>query len=380
MAMDYWLTDEQQQFRDSVRRWLDDEYLPLRKLTHMTAAADFAVARWREWGELGWLGASFAEEFGGSGGSLAETALVLEEFGRALLPSPYLTTVGLAGHLLRAAGSEAQKRELLPQLCEGRQRFAVALDRGLSGEDRGEHCVVSGRIALVHDLPVAQQVIVAVHLASRPGHAAGRSLYVLPVAAKGLSMERCRLQDGREAAVLVLNEADALAGKRLGPPRGADALIAEAEDVGAALSAMDAVGALWALHDLTLQYLKTRKQFGQTLGSFQALQHRMVDIHTHCQMAQSLAMEAVAAIERDPPELRAQAVSAAKIGVGQAARRVGEEAVQLHGGIGMTLEYAAGHYLKRLTQFRAGFGDERHHLRRYAAALAVAEAAADGEL
>ena len=360
--MDYWLTDEQQAFRDSVRRWLDDEYLPKRKLTDMNAAADFAVARWHELGQLGWLGASFPEEFGGSGGSLTETALVLEEFGRALLPAPYLTTVGLAGPLLLAQGSAAQKTALLPALCDGSQRIAVALDRGLTGRARGEDCVLSGRIALVHDLPVAQQVIVAAQVGDH------RSLCLLPVEAKGLSLERCRLQDGREAAVLVIDEADGVLAKRLGPAN-ADAIIAVSEDLGAALSSMEAVGALWALHDLTLSYLKTRKQFGQTLGSFQALQHRMVDLHTHCQMAQSLAMEAVAAFGRDAPAERARVVSAAKIGVGQAARRVGEDAVQLHGGIGMTLEYAAGHYLKRLTAFRAEFGDERHHLRRYAAAL-----------
>jgi len=372
--MDYWLTDEQQLFRDSVRRWLNDEYLPKRRLTDMAAAADLAVARWRELGELGWLGASFAEDFGGIGGSLVETALVLEELGRALLPSPFLSTVGLAGQLLRSGASEAQKRAFLPPLCDGRQRYAVALGRGVTGREHGGRYLLSGRVALVHDLPVAQQVIVAVQLAARPGHADGRSLFVLPTDAAGLALERCRLQDGREAATLTLQDASATPAQRLGWEGEADALIAEAEDAGAALGAMEAVGALWALHDLTLEYLKTRKQFGQTLGSFQALQHRMVDIHTHCQMAQSLAMEAVAAIERDPPDLRARAVSAAKIGVGQAARRVGEDAVQLHGGIGMTLEYAAGHYLKRLTAFRAEFGDERHHLRRYAAALSGASA------
>ena len=372
--MDYWLTDEQQAFRDSVRRWLDDEYLPRRKLTDMASAADFAVARWAELGQLGWLGASFAEEFGGSGGTLTETALVLEELGRALCPTPYLSTVGLAGHLLRVAGSAAQQAELLPALVAGRQRFAVALEPGIAGQEAGGRYRLAGRVALVHDLPAAQQVIVAAQLANRPGHAAGRSLFILPLTAPGVSLERCRLQDGRGAGALLLDAAEATPAQRLGWEGEADALIDEAEDVGAALGCAEAVGALWALHDLTLQYLKTRKQFGQTLGSFQALQHRMVDLHTHCQMAQSLAMEAVAAIERDPPAARAQAVSAAKIGVGQAARRVGEDAVQLHGGIGMTLEYAAGHYLKRLTLFRAEFGDERHHLRRYAAALTGATA------
>lgn len=372
--MDYWLTEEQQLFRDSVRRWLADEYLPRRRLTDMAAAADFAVARWAELGALGWLGASFAEDFGGSGGSLAETALVLEEMGRALLPSPYLSTVGLAGHLLRAGGSQAQKQAHLPGLCAGETRFAVALDGGVAGREAGGRYELAGRIPLVHDLPVAQQVIVAAQLAARPGHAGGRSLFILPLEAPGLSLERCRLQDGREAAALLLTGVGVGPEQRLAWEGEADALIAEAEDVGTALASMDAVGAMWALHDLTLQYLKTRKQFGQTLGSFQALQHRMVDLHTHCQMAQSLAMEAVAAIERDPPARRAQAVSAAKIGVGRAAKHVGEDAVQLHGGIGMTLEYAAGHYLKRLTLFRAEFGDERHHLSRYSAALSGAPA------
>lgn len=355
--MDYWLTEEQLFFRESVRRWLREEYLPARKLTDPAAMADFAVARWEEMARLGWLAASFPEEVGGVGGSLTETALLLEELGRALLPSPYLSTVGLAGHLLRVGGSSAQKQAWLPDLCEGRQRFAVSLEPGIAAAgDR-----LSGHIALVHDLPVAQQVIVAA------SHAQGPSLFLVPLDAAGVEVTAWRLQDGRHAGSLRLNGVAVAPEQRLGE---AGSLIEELRDVGAALASIEAVGALWALHDLTLDYLKTRKQFGQTLGAFQALQHRMVDLHTQCQMAQSLAMDAVAALERDAPAPRRLAVSAAKVGVGQAARRVGEEAVQLHGGIGMTLDYAAGHYLKRLTAFRAEFGDERHHLGRYAAALA----------
>ncbi|HEV8390868.1 MAG TPA: acyl-CoA dehydrogenase family protein, partial [Dongiaceae bacterium] len=193
----------------------------------------------------------------------------------------------------------------------------------------------------------------------------GISLFLVPMGAPGLTVSAYRTHDDGWAADLRFDQVHVGADALIGPADAGLGTLEAALDTGAAVICAEAVGAMWRLHDMTLDYIKVRKQFGAAIGSFQAIQHRMVNMYMKCQLAQSMALAAMAALESDDPLTRSRAVSAAKVQVGRAARHVGEEAIQLHGGIAMTDEYAAGHYFKRLTMIRLMFGDEEYHLRRY---------------
>jgi alkylation response protein AidB-like acyl-CoA dehydrogenase len=371
------LTEEQRLLKESLERFRQQDY-PFEKRKALLAklgAKDDPV--WAQFAELGWLAATLPEEHGGLGGSHADLALLMEQFGRGLVASPFVPTIVLGATVLRLGGSEAQKSAILPAVAEGRAKLALAYleppaqpDPAIvtaRAERDGDSFVITGEKLAVLYGNVADHLLVSARTSGDIGDRHGLSLFLVPAGARGVAITAYRTHDDGWAADLRLDQvrvpADALIGA-LGSGLG---ILEAALDAGAAAICAEAVGAMWCLHDLTLDYIKVRRQFGATIGSFQAIQHRMVNMYMKCQLAQSMALAGVAALDSSNAIRRSRAVSAAKVQVGRAARHVGEEAIQLHGGIAMTDEYAAGHYFKRLTMIRLTFGDEDYHLRRYRA-------------
>ena len=369
------LTDEQRLLKESLERFRQQDYaFEKRKgLLAKLGAKDDPV--WSQFAELGWLAATLPEAHGGLGGSHADLALMMEQFGRGLVTSPFVPTVVVGATALRLAGSESQKSAILPGIAEGRTKLALAyleaagqLDPSVvatrARSDGDDFIITGNKIAALY-ANVADHLLVSARMFGQVGDHQGISLFAVPADAKGLAMDAYRTHDDGWAADLHFDQVRVPAGALVGSAGSALCTIECALDAGAAALCAEAVGAMWSLHDMTLDYIKVRKQFGATIGSFQAIQHRMVNIYMKCQLAQSMALAGMTALDSSDAAARRRAVSAAKVQVGRAARHVGEDAIQLHGGIAMTDEYAAGHYFKRLTMIRLMFGDEEYHLRRY---------------
>lgn len=368
-------TDEQRLLKESLERFRQQDYAFEKRKGGLAKLGAKDDPMWAQFAELGWLAATLPEEHGGLGGSNADLALMMEQFGRGLVTSPFVPTVVVGATALRLAGSEKQKADLLPAIAEGRTKLALAyletpgqLDPSIvttRARSEGDGFVVSGnKIAALYG-NVADHILVSARVFGQVGDHRGISLFLVPGDAKGLAVDAYRTHDDGWAADLHLDHVHLPAEALLGSAGSSLETIEAALDAGAAAICAEAVGAMWSLHDMTLDYIKVRKQFGATIGSFQAIQHRMVNMYMKCQLAQSMALAGMAALDSGDTAARRRAVSAAKVQVGRAARHVGEDAIQLHGGIAMTDEYAAGHYFKRLTMIRLTFGDEEYHLRRY---------------
>jgi pimeloyl-CoA dehydrogenase small subunit len=376
--MDFDLSDEQRQLRDSVERLLADAYDDLNKRKgYIKEPKGYSPGLWQQYADLGLLAAPFAEEHGGLGQSLTETAIIAEAFGRALAVEPYHATVVLAGGALRHAGNAALLNELVPALAGGQLILALAHQERQARYDladtattaradgRGGYTLEGEKVVVLAG-DSADKLVVSARISGARADRVGVGLFLVDAKANGVTRRGYPTQDGMRAADVTLSSVKLGPEAVLaGPERGMEVLERVVDEGIAALSA-EAVGAMAGLNELTVEYLKTRKQFGVPIGSFQVLQHRAVDMLTALEQARSMAYYAtMMAAEPDAAERR-RAVAAAKVQVGRSARFVGESAVQLHGGIGMTMEYKAGHYFKRLSMIDLAFGDADHHLRELA--------------
>jgi len=378
--MDFQLNDEQKLLADSLEGWLRKEYSfeHWRKLVKTDQG--YSDANWRTFAEMGWLGVALPEDFGGLGGSALETMVIGERFGAALVAEPYLSTVVLGGNLVLAAGSEAQKLEILPKLAEGKLKLAFAHaehggrftlhDVATKAQKSGGGYSLSGAKIVVQDAPGADLLIVLARTAGGRMDEKGLGLFLVDNRAKGVMRRDYRTVDNRRAADISFENAPAVA---LGDPEAALPVVLAAVDRAIAYMAAEAVGAMHALHETTLAYVKTRKQFGRAIGDFQVIQHRMVDMMIQVETMRSMALYATLTVDHPVTE-RAKAAAAAKVQIGRSGRWVGQQAVQLHGGMGMTDELSVGHYMKRLMLLDTTFGHADHHQRRFAA-IANAEAA-----
>jgi pimeloyl-CoA dehydrogenase small subunit len=370
--MDFDLTEEQRLLQESVGKLIADEYDFEKRKAYARETAGYSEARWAQYAELGLLGLPFSESLGGSSGTPVETMIVMEAFGRGLVLEPYLATVILAGSLLRLGGSAAQQQALIPSITEGKLRLAFAhgerqsrydlFDVAATARAAGGGYVLNGQKGVVLHGDSTNRLIVSARTAGAQRDAEGISLFLVDARADGVSIQGYPTVDGLRAAEIgfhdVKLDADALLGvKDRGLP-----VISRAIDIATAAVCAEAVGAMTALHELTVEYLKTRKQFGVPIGSFQALQHRAVDMLVALEQARSMAYLATMMAESDDAPDRRRMISAAKVQVGRSARFVGQQAIQLHGGIGMTAEYKAGHYFKRISMIDTLFGDADHHL------------------
>ena len=364
--MDFNYTDEQNALRDTLTRYIAKDY-PFEARRALAKSADgFSREHWKQFADLGLLALPFPEDFGGLNGNAVDTLLVMEAFGRGLVLEPYLSTVIVAGGLVRDAGSAAQKEALLPAVAGGERMLALAhFERGAryevsrvdtAAKADGGGWKLSGAKGVVLGGGSADTLLVSASTGK------GLSLFLVDARAKGVAVRNYMTQDGARAAEIALDNVAVGADALVGPEGGALPLIERALDYGIAALCAEAVGIMAALDEATLEYLKTRKQFGQAIGRFQALQHRMVDMVIATEQSRSMAMMAAVKADSADAAERRRAVSAAKAYIGQQARFVGQQAVQLHGGMGVVDELNVSHYFKRLTMIDLTFGNTDHHL------------------
>ena len=371
--MDFNLTTEQELLRDGLARFLSTRYDLEKSRAAAKTGTGWQPEIWRGFAdELGILGASLPEDVGGIGGGPVEVMVIAEALGHALVVEPYVDTVVVAGGLLRRAGGRAATA-VLEKIVAGTAIVALAAAEPTSGDHwqdvsttavrDGDDWVVTGSKIVAMNAPLATHLLVT----ARTVDSEGISLLLVDLdrAGPGLDIHGYRTVDDRRAADLVMDGLRLPAHALLGEEGQAWASLDQARDEGAAAICAEAVGCMRKVLSDTVEYCKQRRQFGQPIGSFQVLQHRMVDMYMELEQAVAAVYLAVLNLDAEPA-IRARAVSAAKATIGRAARFVGQNAVQLHGGMGMTEELAIGHYFKRLTAIQYEFGSTDHHVARYA--------------
>jgi alkylation response protein AidB-like acyl-CoA dehydrogenase len=367
------LSEEQTMIQDSIARFVQDNYSFEQRNATVALPHGFNAEYWQQFAELGWLSIPFAEEFGGFGGGPVDTMVIMRELGRGLVTEPFLPTVLLFGGLLQAGASDEVKNELIPQIIGGelqgafaylerQSRYEIA-DVKTRARQEGVSWVLNGEKTVVLNGGAAQKFIVLARSSGEQTDENGLSLFLVDSYMKGVTTTTYRMTDGREAANLTLEnvKAEAMIG---GPGEGYD-LISPVIDRAMLAVAADALGAMESLNAQTLEYLKTRKQFGTHIGSFQALQHRAVDMFAACENTRSLLYRAVCAMDAGDEDAQ-RSLLALKVMVGRAGRKISGEGIQMHGGMGMTEELSVGAYVKRLMIANILFGDADHHQQRFA--------------
>ena len=371
--MDFELSEDQGMLVDTVRDFIrkDSPVERLRKLRDTDRAWD--AATWKKMGELGWLGVMFPEDVGGAGMSFQEMGLILEQLGTTLVPEPIIPLV-IAGVILREAGSAEQKERFLSPAIAGETSLALAwaeeqsrhsvTDVKTRAEKSGGGYKLRGKKRWVLNGHVAEHLVVSASTGS------GVSLFIVDPDMKGVVRKTVKLMDGHKAAMLELDGVEVPADRLLGPEGKAAPLLELAMDYGAAAAISEASGILQSVLGMTRSYLLERKQFGVAIGSFQALQHRCVDMFVETELAKSVAIMAM--IKADDPDAasRHAAISAAKVQIAESGGFVTRQGIQLHGGIGVTDEHDVGLYFKRMHSLATLFGDDQFHVERYAASPA----------
>lgn len=364
--MDFELTDEQKMLSEMVNRFVAESY-PFSTREHVSRSPEgWSREAYAGLAKLGVLGMAFAEEDGGFGGGGVETMLVMEQIGRGLMVEPYFATVVLAGGVLRRAASEVQRAELLPGLMGGERILALAhserslprhtLGAGTTAAWVGDGWDIDGqKIAVIHGQSADTLIV------SARTDEGGLSLFLVDPRSEGVTISPARGYDGVPVAAISLSGVRVDDEALLGIGGEGEAILADVFEEATAALVAEAVGAMSEMFDITIDYLKTRKQFGVAIGSFQALQHRAVEMLIELELARSMAILAAISISAEP-EQRRRNLAAAKAQIGKAGRLIGQEAVQMHGAIGITAEYKVGHAFKRLTAIDALLGDRDHHL------------------
>src|SRR5271166_2261410 len=365
--MDFELSCEQQMLRDNVARLMKDRYAFEARKGYQASPHGWSEAMWREYADMGLLGAPFAEEEGGYGGGPVETMIVMEAFGGALALEPYLQTVVLCGALIRHGASSERRAELIGKIASGEMRLSFAQAEKQSGYDLndvalgarkdGGAFMLNGEKGLVGHGDSADKLIVSARLSGGRRDRDGIGLYLVDAGAPGVTRRGYPTQDGQRAAEIAFANVRVEPEDVLGNSEGALPIIEQAVDETIAALACEAVGAMSEALAMTVEYMKTRKQFGVTIGSFQALQHRASDMIVALEQARSMMFLATMMASEDDASERAKAIAAAKVQIGRSARFIGQQAVQIHGGIGMTMEYKVGHLFKRLTMIDTAYGD-----------------------
>jgi len=360
------LTEEQAMLRDGARRLLAAEY-GFAQRRAMLADPQAAASLWRRFADMGWLSIGFAEALGGLGGTAADTAVLMEEFGRALVVSPYVSCVVLAGRVLAASGAAGQ--DTLTQIMAGDAQAALAHDEPgrrlqADAERSADGYRLRGRKLLVLGAPAAGVLVVSARLAG-----AGVALFLVRPDAPGLTMRRYRTVDGFTAADLALEGVPAA--PLILDHAAAEAALAAAQDAAIVAVGAEALGICQAVIAMTRDYAQTRKQFGRAIGDFQVVQHRLADMFVETERLRGALYYALSTAEDGAAAERSQAASALKVQIGAAAQFVAAQGIQLHGGMGVTDEMAVGHYFKRITVLESLFGNSAFHLERYAGLMAV---------
>jgi pimeloyl-CoA dehydrogenase small subunit len=377
--MDFDLSDDQRLLTDSVTRLMADHYSFAARKDHLRQPDGWSLALWSQFAELGLLGLPFGEEYGGFGGGPVETMLVMEQFGRALVVEPYVATVVLAGTAIRLAGTAAQKQALLPRIAEGALKLAFAhaerqarydlTDVLTTATHDGQGWLLDGAKSVVTHGDCADRLVVSARTAGERAAAAGITLFLVDANAPGVARRGYAVRDEQRAADIALSNVRVADADVLGEVGNGLPVIERVVETGIAATSAESVGAMVAMNDLTLEYSRTREQFGKPIGSYQVVQHRLADMFMAMEQGRSMAMLATMSVNEPDPVERARNIAMAKVGVGQAGRYVSQSAIQMHGGIGMTEEYAVGHYFRRCMVIERLFGDPAYYLARLAEAV-----------
>ncbi|WP_315734685.1 MULTISPECIES: pimeloyl-CoA dehydrogenase small subunit [unclassified Bradyrhizobium] len=372
--MDFDLTEEQRLLKDSIDGLLADAYDFDKRKLYMKEKGGWSQAMWSKLAEQGLLGLPFSEDDGGFGAGGVETMIVMEAMGRALVLEPYLATVVLAGGFLRHGASAAQKAAHLPGIIDGSKTFAFAqlekqsrydlFDVAASAKKKGDGYVIDGEKFVVLNGENADTLIVTARTSGGQRDKSGIGVFIVPADAKGVTRKGYPTQDGLHAADITFTGVEVGADAVIGDSANGLPLIERVVDEARIALCAEAVGLMDESLKTTVEYIKTRKQFGVAIGSFQSLQHRASDMFVALEQARSMSMFATMAAEFDDAKERTTSIAAAKVQIGKSAKFVGQQSIQLHGGIGMTMEAKIGHYFKRLSMIETTFGDTDYHMRR----------------
>jgi len=371
--MDFEYSEEQQLLADSVQRFMQKSYDFETRKKSVASDAGYSEDAWRTFAEMGLLGLPLPQDCGGFGGGALDLMAVMEAFGEALVIEPYLATVGLGAQFVARAGTKAQQKAILPAVAEGRMKLAFAHTEAAARYNLAQvettatkneaGWVLSGEKKVVLGAPLAHKLIVSAATGKR-----GYSLFLVDPATPGVEVKPYRTFDELRAGDVALDNVQLDKKAMIGKKGAGLALVEAVVDFATALLCAEAVGVIKSTNEATLEYLKTRKQFGVTIGTFQALQHRMVDMFISGEQARSMACLAASKADvAEDADDRRRAISAAKIKIADACRHVSQESIQLHGGMGMTEEMKVSHSFRRLTMIAQQFGDADHHLDRFAA-------------
>ncbi|MDP3738873.1 MAG: acyl-CoA dehydrogenase [Hyphomonadaceae bacterium] len=372
--MDFAFTSEQDMLRDTVARLIREQYDFDTRRKVAKSEAGWRPQMWAQFAELGLLGASFPESDGGFGGGPIEAMIISEEFGKGLVIEPYLQTVVIAGGFLRHGGSAAQKEENLPALIGGERLYAFAYsepksrfdlhDVSTTAKKDGKGYVLNGQKAVVLGGPLATHLVVTARTSGGQRDTSGITVFLVPKTAKGVSTRDYPTVDGLRASEVYFENVAVGADAVIGEVDNGLPMIEKVVDEAIAAVCAEAVGCMKILNEATISYARQRKQFGQPIANFQVLQHRMVDMFMAAEQATSMTYMVTLKLD-EPDRQRKLAASAAKVQIGKAGKLVSQDAVQIHGGMGMTDELNVGHFFKRVTMIESQFGNTDWHLRRY---------------
>jgi len=372
--MDFSLSDEQQMLQDSITRFVQNDYDFYDRAKLVKSELGFSADHWKLFAELGWLMVPFTEDDGGLGGSAADLMVVMEEFGKGLVIEPFLATAIIGGGLISKAGNTQQKETLIGAIMDGSLQLAFAYAEpnsrydlayvATSADKTSGGYVLNGHKAVVLNAPVANKIIVSARTSGDTNNKDGISLFILDADSEGVDIQSYRTQDGGRAAEVRLNNVNITTENLLGTEGSALPTIEAILDRATLAVCAEAVGAMEIATAKTVEYTKTRKQFGTSISKFQALQHRMADMFIEQQQAKSIVLMAALKIDEGGIEA-SKAVAAMKSLVGRASRKVGQETIQIHGGIGVTDELDIGHYFKRMTMIDLMFGNSDYQTQRF---------------
>ena len=372
--MDFSLSEEQQLLKDSITQFVDKDYQFDIRQKNVSSDLGYSSEFWKTFADLGWLGMPFSEEDGGYNGGPTDLMVIMESLGRGLVVEPYIPNVVLAGGLISRLGSSEQKSNILPKIISGENQMSVAFsepqsrfnlsDVITSAKKDGDNYILDGYKSVVMNGPSSNFIIIVARTSGKQLEEKGLTLFLLDPSLEGVSLRNYSNVDGSKASEVTLESVTVSSSTMLGKEGEAYNSLEEVIDLATLAISAEAIGIMEKMNEITLEYTKTREQFGETLSSFQALQHRMVDTFMAYEQTKSLLLMCAAKLT-DKTEDASKSVSALKYQVGIAAKHVGEESVQLHGGMGVTDETNIGHYFKRLTTIRAIFGNTDYHLKRY---------------
>ncbi len=374
--MDFSFSEEQSLLQNSIQRFIEKDYSFDQRQKLIKTEEGFSRENWASFAELGWLGLPFSEAAGGYGGGPIETMIMMEEFGKGLVVEPYLSTILLAGKFIELGGSSAQIESILGEIINGSKLGAFAFvepqarfnlaDIATTAEKTDQGYTLNGFKGVVLGGPSADFFVLPARTSGAQRDLDGVTLFVVNADAKGLSRRNYACVDGLRASELTVENVQVDNNAVIGEQGKGYALIEQVVDSAIMAVGAEAVGAMEVLYKTTVEYCKTREQFGQPIGKFQVLQHRMVDMFVEHEQTKSLVYMAAMRLDEEYGILARKAVSGLKVQVGKGGRFVGQGAVQLHGGMGMTDELNVGHYFKRLTTIDTLFGNVDYHLRKYA--------------